>query len=61
MRALASQIHEPAFRRSCEELADGWDALARQQDTEGGPDGFEPGEAARQKTMRTISLRSRSV
>lgn len=36
MRSLAEKTYEPAFRRSCEELADGWEALARQQDALGG-------------------------
>jgi hypothetical protein len=33
MHALAEKTVEPAFRRSCEDLAEGWEALARQQDT----------------------------
>jgi hypothetical protein len=38
MRALAEKTCEPAFRRSCEELADGWEALARQEDAAEGMD-----------------------
>jgi hypothetical protein len=30
MRALAEKTPEPAFRHSCEEVAEGWEALARQ-------------------------------
>jgi hypothetical protein len=33
MHALAEKTVEPAFRRSCEDLAEGWEDLARQQDT----------------------------
>lgn len=32
MRALAETTFEPNFRRSCEELAEGWEDLARQED-----------------------------
>jgi hypothetical protein len=32
MRSLAEKTPEPAFRRSCEEVAEGWEALANQQD-----------------------------
>lgn len=54
MRALAEKTPEPAFRRSCEEVAEGWDALARQHEA---LEGLQARDEARESAAGAMSTR----